>query len=63
MKFRYIGKEPTEWFGHQWIAGTEHDITDEHAMRKLTGSVLFEKAGEKQAKAGKPAAKPEAVSE
>ncbi len=63
MKFRYIGAEPTEWFGHQWIKGVEHDITDEHAIRKLTGSVLFETVGEKPAKAAKAAAKPEPVSE
>lgn len=46
MKFRYIGEAYTEWFGFKWMTGTEHDVTDEHAVRKLTGSVLFEKVEE-----------------
>lgn len=43
MKFRYIGDEYTEWFGHKWMTGTEHDIEDEHAIGKLSISALFEK--------------------
>ena len=46
MKFRYIGEEYTEWFGHKWITGTVNDVADEHAIRKLSGSVLFEKVEE-----------------
>lgn len=45
MKFRYVGDEFTEWFGFKWMTGTEHDVTDEHAIRKLSGSVLFERLG------------------
>lgn len=47
MKFRYVGEEYTEWFGFKWMTGTEHDVTDEHAIKKLSGSVLFERAGDK----------------
>lgn len=43
MKFRFIGEEPTLIFGLQWIKGTVHDVTDDHAVRKLSGSVLWEK--------------------
>lgn len=43
MKFRYVGDEYTEWFGLKWMTGTEHDVTDEHAIRKLSGSALFAK--------------------
>lgn len=43
MKFKFIGEEYTEWFGFKWMQGTEHDVTDEHAIKKLSGSVLFEK--------------------
>lgn len=53
MKFKYVGEEYTEWFGHKWMTGTVHDVTDEHAVKKLSGSVLFEKVGE----APKPKAK------
>lgn len=42
MKFKYIGDEYTEWFGFKWMQGTEHDVTDEHAIKKLSGSALFE---------------------
>jgi hypothetical protein len=45
MKFRYVGEEYTEWFGFKWMAGTVHDVTDEHAIGKLSNSVLFEKVG------------------
>lgn len=42
MKFKYVGEEYTEWFGFKWMQGTEHDVTDEHAIKKLSGSALFE---------------------
>jgi hypothetical protein len=45
MKFRYVGEEYSEWFGFKWMTGTEHDVTDEHAIKKLSGSVLFERVG------------------
>lgn len=45
MKFRYVGEEYTEWFGFKWMTGTEHDVTDAHAIGKLSNSVLFEKVG------------------
>lgn len=46
MKFRYIGEEATEWFGFKWFPGTEHEVTDAHAISKLKNSILFEAAGE-----------------
>jgi hypothetical protein len=45
MKFRYVGEEYTEWFGFKWMTGTEHDVTDAHAIGKLSNSVLFVKVG------------------
>ena len=42
MKFKYLGDEYTEWFGFKWITGMVHDVTDAHAIKKLSGSVLFE---------------------
>lgn len=45
MKFRYVGEEYTEWFGFKWMTGTVHDVTDEHAVKKLSGSAHFEKVG------------------
>lgn len=42
MRFRYVGEEYTEWFGLKWMTGTEHDVTDEHAVSKLKNSVLFQ---------------------
>jgi hypothetical protein len=45
MKFRYVGDAYTEWFGFKWMTGTEHDVTDPHAIGKLSNSVLFEKVG------------------
>lgn len=42
MRFRYVGEEYTEWFGFKWMTGTEHDVTDEHAVSKLKNSVLFQ---------------------
>lgn len=45
MKFKFIGQEASEFMGFQWFPGTEHDVTDEHAIKKLSGSVLFEAVG------------------
>jgi len=42
MKFKFIGSEPSDFMGFQWYPGSEHDVTDEHAIRKLGNSVLFE---------------------
>jgi len=59
MKFRYTGSDPLpEFFGFDWQAGSSHDVTDEHAIKKLSNSVLFERAdvtsrAEKPAKVGK----------
>jgi hypothetical protein len=43
MKFKFIGEEPSEFMGFRWFPGTEHDVTDAHAIKKLSNSVLFEK--------------------
>lgn len=51
MRFRYIGEEYTEWFGFKWMTGTVHDVTDEHAVKKLAGSALFEAVEEPAAAA------------
>jgi len=61
MKFKFIGQEPSDFMGFQWYPGTEHDVTDEHAVRKLSNSVLFEKLGTDDPKAKKPAKKPQTV--
>lgn len=48
MQFRYIGTEHSVFMGHEWINGLVHDVTDPHAIAKLSNSVLFEKVdGEK----------------
>jgi hypothetical protein len=61
MKFRYVGEEYTEWFGFKWMTGTEHDVTDAHAIGKLSNSVLFEKAdGDEPKKRGGRQPKPAA---
>ncbi len=62
MKFKFIGTEPSEFMGFQWYPGTEHDVTDEHAVRKLSNSVLFEKLGEDD-KPKKPGKKSQPVSD
>lgn len=62
MKFKFIGSEPSEFMGFQWYPGTEHDVTDEHAVRKLSGSILFESlGGSDEPKAKKPGRKPQQV--
>lgn len=43
MKFKFVGTEPSDFMGFQWYPGTEHDVTDEHAIKKLSNSILFEK--------------------
>jgi hypothetical protein len=43
MKFRFIGDEPSLFFEFQWVKGVVHDVTDPHAIGKLSNSVLFEK--------------------
>lgn len=52
MKFRYVGDEYTEWFGFKWVTNTAHDVADDHAIRKLSNSVLFEMVDD-SAKPGK----------
>jgi hypothetical protein len=42
MRFKFIGSEHSEVFGFQWMTGTVHDVTDEHAIRKLSHNALFE---------------------
>lgn len=42
MKFRYTGREMTEVFGLQWGTNTVHDVTDAHAIKKLTHNQFFE---------------------
>ncbi len=43
MRFRFIGDEPSDLYGFKWAKGVSHDVTDEHSIRKLSGSILFEK--------------------
>lgn len=57
MIFRFIGQEMSEIFGFKWFPGTEHDVTDEHAIKKLTGSALFDGVSEAEPvknKGGRP---------
>lgn len=59
MKFRYNGDEMSEVFGLQWIKGTVHDVTDAHAIKKLSHHHMFavvEQAETKPGKAKKPGA-------
>lgn len=66
MQFRYIGTEHSHFMGHEWINGLVHDVTDEHAIKKLSNSVLFEKVdGEKPKaeKAPKPQPEPEVLAD
>lgn len=60
MKFRFIGEEPSEFMGFKWFPGTEHDVTDAHAIKKLGNSVLFEKLEEPAAPEVKPQGKKKA---
>jgi hypothetical protein len=55
MRFRYIGEEYSEFMGFKWMTGTEHDVADAHAIKKLSGSVLFEKVDGGAAKLSKAA--------
>jgi len=56
MQFKYIGGEFTEWFGFKWMNGTVHDVTDEHAIKKLSSSALFEQVQDVPVKAPKAVA-------
>lgn len=58
MKFRYTGEEYTEWFGFKWKTGDVHDVTDEHAVKKLSGSALFEKLDKAEPKNPRSKTKP-----
>lgn len=43
MKFRYLGKnEGMTAFGHDFSGGATPDVTDEVAVRKLSGNSHFE---------------------
>ena len=42
MQFKYAGEEPCEVFGLSWSKGTSHNVTDDHAIRKLKHHHLFE---------------------
>ncbi|CCB64472.1 hypothetical protein [Hyphomicrobium sp. MC1] len=53
MKFKFIGEEQSEFMGFKWYPGTEHDVTDPHAVNKLSNSILFEKLGEKPGRKAK----------
>jgi hypothetical protein len=42
MKFRYSGSNPLPaFFGFDWTEGSEHDVTDAHAIRKLGNNAMF----------------------
>lgn len=41
-RFRFIGEEPSDVFGLSWINGAEHEVTDAHAVKKLTHNCFFE---------------------
>ena len=53
MQFKYAGEEPCEVFGLSWSKGTSHNVTDDHAIRKLKHHHLFEEVKGKAAKAEK----------
>lgn len=47
MRFKYIGESPNgpfEMYGHIWENGTENDVTDGAAVKKLEGNRFFEAA-------------------
>lgn len=41
MKFTYLGAGETEVFGHTFRAGEPVEVTDEHAIKKLTHNQFF----------------------
>ncbi|PPD07137.1 MAG: hypothetical protein CTY28_10165 [Hyphomicrobium sp.] len=45
MQFKFVGEDPSDAFGFMWYPGTVHDVTDDHAIRKLSNSVYFEAVG------------------
>ena len=59
--FKYIGESPNglfEMYGFSWENGTAHNVTEETAIRKLSGNRFFERAdtegeGKKGRKKGK----------
>ncbi|MBK8772306.1 MAG: hypothetical protein IPM06_18055 [Rhizobiales bacterium] len=45
-EFKYTGESPNgpfEMFGHTWENGTVNIVTDETAVRKLSGNCFFER--------------------
>lgn len=42
MKFKFIGTQYSEVFGLQWRPGDTHDVTDAHAIGKLTTHPMFQ---------------------
>lgn len=44
--FKYVGESPNgpfEMYGAKWENGSSNDVTDETAIRKLTGNQFFER--------------------
>lgn len=55
MKFRYLGgKETMVAFGYDFSHGAEPDVTDEHAIAKLSGNSHFAAVGEGEEEAEAP---------
>jgi hypothetical protein len=49
MRFRYVGEAPDgsiEQYGYRFTPGQETDVSDEGAIRKLSGNRFFVAAGE-----------------
>jgi hypothetical protein len=43
MRFRYLGdKDDMTAFGYSFAGGNEPEVTDPHAIRKLSGNRFFE---------------------
>jgi hypothetical protein len=54
MRFRYLGdKDEMVAFGYRFAGGNEPEVTDAHALRKLSGNRFFEAVD-----AGEPAPEP-----
>lgn len=57
MKFRYVGeKEDMQVFGYDFSGGKITDVTDENAIKKLSGNTHFESVEED--KGGEPVLTP-----
>jgi hypothetical protein len=41
MRFMYLGDGTVEMFGHTFRAGEPVDVTDDHAIRKLSHNQFF----------------------